>query len=214
MTMSLRDGLKILVVDDHALISDGIRICLEPYPEFKLVGVVQNGLTVYEQCIKLKPDLVFMDLMLPGMDGINVIRQLHKRWPEMLIIVLSAREEEKSAREALLAGARGYVLKKSGKSVLLAAIDSVVKKHLFLDPALDQSKIHQPDRQPEGELELLTPREQQILKLISEGKRNRDIADVLSISQKTVETHRMNLMRKLNAHNIAELIQNANRLGV
>lgn len=214
MTFGQYKAIKILVVDDHSLIFDGLKGCLAPYPELDLVGFVEEGLAVYEQCLKLKPDLVFMDLKLPGMSGFEVIRQLRQRWPELMIIMLTATVEEKSAREALDVGANGYVLKNSPKSTLLAAIKSVSKGKTFIDPSLDEQQIDALSGAMCGDVPLLTPREQQVLKLICEGRRNRDIAEDLVIGLKTVETHRMNLMRKLNAHNVAELMLWVQRLGL
>ncbi|BAJ02234.1 two component system response regulator [Shewanella violacea] len=212
MTFGQYKSISILVVDDHSLIFDGLRSCLAPYSELELVGFVEDGLAVYEQCLKLKPDLVFMDLKLPGMSGFDVIRQLRQRWPEMMIIMLTATVEEKSAREALDVGANGYVLKNSPKSTLLAAIKSVCKGKTFIDSSLDEQQVEALIGAVDGDMPMLTPREQQVLKLICEGRRNRDIAEDLVIGLKTVETHRMNLMRKLNAHNVAELIHWAQRL--
>ena len=158
--------------------------------------------------------MVFMDLNLPGMSGVEAIRQLRKRWPDMMIIVLTASEEERKAREALDAGSNGYVLKNGSKSTLLAAIKSVTRGKNFLDPALDAKHIEALSLVEEGDIPVLTPREKQVLKLIFEGKRNRDIAEALLIGLKTVETHRMNIMRKLDAHNVADLMKWAHRMGI
>ena len=214
MTFGEYSHLKILVVDDHDLIFDGLKSCLSPYPNLELVGFVTDGLGVYEECLKLKPDMVFMDLNLPGMSGVEAIRQLRKRWPDMMIIVLTASEEERKAREALDAGSIGYVLKIGSKSTLLAAIKSVTRGKSFLDPALDAKHIEALSGVEEGDIPVLTPREKQVLKLIFEGKRNRDIAEALLIGLKTVETHRMNIMRKLDAHNVADLMKWAHRMGI
>ncbi|RLV59794.1 two component system response regulator [Parashewanella curva] len=205
--------LKILVVDDHSLIYDGLSSCLAPYPDMQLVGFVEDGLSVYQQCLSLQPDLVFMDLKLPKMNGIEVVKQLKSRWPEILIIMLTAVAEEKTAREALDIGANGYLLKNSPKSTLFAAIKTVVRGKTFIDPGLDEQQIHAFDTET-NDLPILTHREKQVLGLICEGLRNRDIAEGLVISLKTVESHRTNLMRKLNAHNVAELISRADRLGL
>ncbi|WP_341660745.1 two component system response regulator [Vibrio sp.] len=214
MTFGEYSQLKILVVDDHDLIFDGLKSCLAPYPNLELVGFVTDGLSVYEECLKQRPDMVFMDLNLPGMSGVEAIRQLRKRWPEMMIIVLTASEEERKAREALDAGSNGYVLKNGSKSTLLAAIKSVTRGKTFLDPALDAKHIEALSQVDEGDIPVLTPREKQVLKLIFEGKRNRDIAEALLIGLKTVETHRMNIMRKLDAHNVADLMKWAHRMGI
>ncbi|MCL1076972.1 two component system response regulator [Parashewanella spongiae] len=205
---------RILVVDDHSLIFDGLNSCLAPYQNMQLVGFVADGLGVYQECLKLQPDLVFMDLKLPKMNGLEVIRQLKQRWPNMLIIMLTAVAEEKSAREALDIGANGYLLKNSPKSTLFAAIKSVLKGKIFIDPNLDEQQIIALSNAHDNELPILTHREKQVLTLICEGRRNRDIAEDLVIGLKTVETHRTNLMRKLDAHNVAELISWADRLGL
>ncbi|MCF4176109.1 two component system response regulator [Vibrio sp. McD22-P3] len=214
MTFDEYSHLKILVVDDHDLIFDGLKGCLSPYPNFELVGFVTDGLRVYQECLKLKPDMVFMDLNLPGMSGVEAIRQLRKRWPDMMIIVLTASEEERKAREALDAGSNGYVLKNSSRSTLFAAIKSVTRGKSFLDPALDAKHIEALSGIEVGGIPALTPREKQVIKLIFEGKRNRDIAEALLIGLKTVETHRMNIMRKLDAHNVTDLIKWAHRMGI
>lgn len=158
------------------------------------------------------PDLVLLDLGLPGMDGIDVIRQLKQRWPELNIIVITADSAEHRARAALDAGALAYVLKKSPQQTLLAALQIASQGHIFLDPSLDLEQITE-TRNVEGPTRL-TMRENQVLKLIAEGMRNRDIAESLKITIKTVETHRLNLMRKLDAHNAVELTNWAIRLGI
>ncbi|WP_299008313.1 two component system response regulator [uncultured Shewanella sp.] len=214
MTFTNKNITKLFVVDDHSLIFDGLRGFLSSYPEFEFVGFAENGLCVYDNCLKLQPDLIFIDLKLPGMSGIDVIRQLRQRWPEMMIIVLTASVDEKSAREALDAGANGYVIKNSPKNTLLAAIKCVARGKVFLDPSLNAKQVEALKDVSDGDIPLLTPREKQVLKLICEGLRNRDIAENLVISLKTVETHRMNLMQKLDAHNVANLIQWSQRMGM
>ncbi|MFV9997726.1 MAG: two component system response regulator [Arsenophonus endosymbiont of Dermacentor nuttalli] len=205
--------IKIVVVDDHDLIFDGLKSCLAPYSDLELVGFVTDGLGVYDACLKLQPDLVIMDLSLPGMSGVEAIRQLRKRWPKLMVIVLTASEEERKARDALDAGANGYVLKHGSKSTLIAAIKSVGRGKFFIDPNLDVAKIVALKGVENGDIPVLTHREKQVLKLIFEGKRNRDIAEALVIGLKTVETHRMNIMRKLDAHSVADLMKWAHRMG-
>ncbi|MGB0893401.1 MAG: two component system response regulator [Parashewanella sp.] len=214
MAFEQKNPLRILVVDDHSLIFDGLNSCLAPYPELQLVGFVSDGLSVYQECIKLQPDMIFMDLKLPKMNGLEVIAQLRHRWPKIMIIMLTAVAEEKSAREALDIGANGYLLKNSPKSTLYSAIKSVMKGKIFIDPNLDENQIFALGHAESSEFPILTHREKQVLDLICQGHRNRDIAEDLVISLKTVESHRTNLMRKLNAHNVAELISWAQRLGL
>lgn len=207
--------VKVLIIEDHALVLDGIKRLLAEAPRFHVVAQVEDGLQAYHACQTCAPDLVLIDLGLPGMDGVDVIRQLKRRWPELKILVLTANATEHKAGEALAAGAMGYVLKKSTRQVLLAALQTVALGKRFIDPSLNENQLILASKEgKKTDSVTLTNRERQILKLIAEGGRNRDIAERLAISLKTVETHRLNLMRKLDAHNIAELVSWANRLGL
>lgn len=203
---------KLLIVDDHQLIINGIKNMLAAYPRYQIVGQAENGLDVYNLCHQTAPDVIIIDLGLPGMDGLDVIIQILRRWPTMRILALTARHEEHYASRTLGSGALGYVLKKSPQQVLMAAIQTVRVGKRYIDPTLNSSlvnKLAQDNSQP-----ILTPRERQILKLITEGSCNRIIAERLSISQKTVETHRLNMMKKLDVHKVAELIHWSYRLGL
>ncbi|MBQ0326197.1 two component system response regulator, partial [Providencia rettgeri] len=200
-------------VEDHELLSAGIKHFLSYLPEYEVIGVVCNGLQVYETCQKLNPDLVILDLGLPGMDGIDVICRLKQRWHDLNIIVLTADRVEHRACSALNAGAMGYVLKNSSQQTLLSALQSVVfMNRVFIDPSLSEAQIFELTQTKEPVR--LTTRERQILKLISEERRNRDIAEDLKITIKTVETHRLNLMRKLGTHSSVGLVKWAYRLGI
>ncbi|MCB4841735.1 two component system response regulator [Providencia rettgeri] len=204
---------KVLLVEDHELLSAGIKHFLSYLPEYEVIGVVCNGLQVYETCQKLNPDLVILDLGLPAMDGIDVICRLKQRWHDLNIIVLTADREEHRACSALNAGAMGYVLKNSSQQTLLSALQSVVfMNRVFIDPSLSEAQIFELTQTKEPVR--LTTRERQILKLISEERRNRDIAEDLKITIKTVETHRLNLMRKLGTHSSVGLVKWAYRLGI
>ncbi|MEQ4714402.1 two component system response regulator [Providencia alcalifaciens] len=204
---------KVLLVEDHEILSAGIKHFLSYLPEYEVIGVVCNGLQVYETCQKLNPDLVILDLGLPGMDGIDVICRLKQRWHDLNIIVLTADREEHRACSALNAGAMGYVLKNSSQQTLLSALQSVVfMNRVFIDPSLSEAQIFELTQTKEPVR--LTTRERQILKLISEERRNRDIAEDLKITIKTVETHRLNLMRKLGTHSSVGLVKWAYRLGI
>ncbi|MBX7020733.1 two component system response regulator, partial [Providencia rettgeri] len=204
---------KVLLVEDHELLSAGIKHFLSYLPEYEVIGVVCNGLQVYETCQKLNPDLVILDLGLPGMDGIDVICRLKQRWHDLNIIVLTADRVEHRACSALNAGAMGYVLKNSSQQTLLSALQSVVfMNRVFIDPSLSEAQIFELTQTKEPVR--LTTRERQILKLISEERRNRDIAEDLKITIKTVETHRLNLMRKLGTHSSVGLVKWAYRLGI
>lgn len=211
--MKISSGpLRILIVEDHSLLIDGICSLLGKNPHYEVVGTVSNGLSVYESCQQLSPDLILLDLSLPGMDGIDIIYQLLRRWEKMRIVVITASSEEHRCHKAIAAGAMAYVLKQSSQQTLLGAIQCAAVGKKFIDPSL---RLDTMESATSSSKEVtLTMRERQILKLVAEGKRNRDIAELLSISLKTVETHRLNLMRKLDAHNAAELSRWARRLGV
>ncbi|AUH50647.1 DNA-binding response regulator [Chromobacterium sp. ATCC 53434] len=203
---------RVLLIEDHSLLSNGIKTLLSATSAYHVVGEIGDGLQAYAACQQLSPDMVLLDLGLPGMDGIDVIRQLTQRWPELVIIVITADSAEHRARAALEAGALAYVLKKSPQQTLLAALQVATHGRTFVDPALNLEQVTE-TRNVEGPTRLTT-RENQVLKLIAEGMRNRDIAENLKITIKTVETHRLNLMRKLDAHNAVELTNWAIRLGI
>ncbi|BEM26744.1 DNA-binding response regulator [Serratia marcescens] len=207
------NAYRVLIVDDHQLIIHGVRTLLSAYPRYQIVGYIENGLSVYAACNEFMPDIVVLDLGLPGLGGLEVIEQLCQRWPRLRILVLTAVQDEITASRAIRAGAMGYVLKTSSQMVLLSAITHVVARKCYLDPDLDPHLIAQLSNE-EGCGALLTRRERQVLQLISEGNANRNIAELLNISIKTVETHRLNTMRKLNAHKVTELLQSARRLGL
>ncbi|CNF50951.1 two component system sensor kinase SsrB [Yersinia intermedia] len=205
---------KLLIVDDHELIINGIKNMLAAYPRYQIVGQADNGLEVYNLCRQTEPDIAIIDLGLPGMDGLDVIIQLLRRWPTMKILALTARHEEHHASRTLNSGALGYVLKKSPQQILMAAIQTVSVGKRYIDPALNSSLVNKLAQGTDACQPVLTPRERQILKLITEGACNRIIAAHLSISQKTVETHRLNMMKKLDVHKVAELIHWSYRLGL
>ncbi|AKC69608.1 LuxR C-terminal-related transcriptional regulator [Pandoraea oxalativorans] len=209
----------VIVVEDHELLADGLCRLIEDELGWCVLARVVNGLDVYRACVVHRPALIVLDLGLPGMDGVDVIRQCVQRWPELRIVVHSASDDGERARQSLEAGAGAFVLKSSSRTTLINAVNVVMRGDRFIDPAVF-GIVHDPTGQPlpskpgaAGLPErLLTLRERQVLKLAAEGQRNRDIAQLLSISVKTVETHRLNMMRKLNAHNAADIVRWAHRL--
>lgn len=209
----------VIVVEDHELLADGLCRLIEDELGWCVLARVVNGLDVYRACVVHRPALIVLDLGLPGMDGVDVIRQCVQRWPELRIVVHSASDDGERARQSLEAGARAFVLKSSSRTTLINAVSVVMRGDRFIDPAVF-GIVHDPTGMPltskPGAAELperlLTLRERQVLKLAAEGQRNRDIAQLLSISVKTVETHRLNMMRKLDAHNVADIVRWAHRL--
>ncbi|UVA80393.1 two component system response regulator [Pandoraea commovens] len=209
----------VIVVEDHELLADGLCRLIEDELGWCVLARVVNGLDVYRACVVHRPALIVLDLGLPGMDGVDVIRQCVQRWPELRIVVHSASDDGERARQSLEAGAGAFVLKSSSRTTLINAVSVVMRGDRFIDPAVF-GIVHDPTGMPlaskPGAAELperlLTLRERQVLKLAAEGQRNRDIAQLLSISVKTVETHRLNMMRKLDAHNVADIVRWAHRL--
>ncbi|NDL64401.1 two component system response regulator [Acerihabitans arboris] len=207
-------NIKLVLVDDHELIINGIKSLLSPYPRYQVVGQADNGLEVYGLCSETHPDIVILDLGLPGMDGQDVVVQLLRRWPAMRIIALTSRQGEHHAARALRLGALGYVLKSSTQQCLISAMQSVFNRKRYIDPALDHFRVFQLMDETGHHPLSLTLRERQVLKQIAEGVGNHTIANNLSISPKTVETHRLNIMRKLDVHKAIELVHWSHRLGL
>ncbi|NWD65969.1 two component system response regulator [Pseudomonas sp. IPO3774] len=210
-----KEQYKVLIVDDHIFSSSGVSQLLSSTSKYEVSEErINDGLQVYAACGRIQPDIIILDLGLPGMDGIDIIHQIKKRWPEIIFVVLTANTHEHRATEARKAGASGYVLKKSPQSALLSTLEIAISGKICFDQNLNHAQIFDINKEPILENQSLTARERQTLKLIAEGNRNRDIAEKLSISIKTVETHRLNLMRKLNAHCIADLVNLATRIGL
>ncbi|AZI89613.1 two component system response regulator [Kosakonia sp. CCTCC M2018092] len=205
---------KIVIVDDHELIVNGIINALSTWPRFHVIAHIDNGRDIYNSCIRHQPDILILDLGLPEMSGMDIIPQIRYRWSAMSILVYTAYEEEYMAIRALAAGATGYVLKKSSQQVLMAALQMMAVKKRFIDPALNKEAIHLMLLSEKQNQQLLTTRERQILKLINESNTNRLISEKLCISIKTVETHRLNMMRKLNVHKVTELLHSARCIGL
>ncbi|MCL9780667.1 LuxR C-terminal-related transcriptional regulator [Vibrio sp. S4M6] len=206
--------VRLLVMDEQPLNYHGIKSLLSTFQQIEVIGLVKSGLDACSSYRTYQPDVILIDLQLPGMRGIDVIKTILSRWPNTIFLCHTAIFEEYKIIEAMSAGAKGYILKTSSPSVILEALHSVLKNKRFIDPsvklnAVTTTSLRQALR-PSG----LTPREIQILKLISEGFKNKQIADLLTISLKTVQTHRLNLMKKLEAHNAAQLVHWARRIGL
>ena len=206
---------RIVVVDDHPLMREGLRALLLDVPGIRIVGEAENGRQALDVCRALEPDLLLLDLNMPVMDGISALPLIRQRWPGIRILALTSRLSEQNAALALDAGADGYVLKNSTSEVLVTAIATLLTGKPFLDAHLNTDQVAALRANSSTQSGItLTDRERQVLKLVAEGARNRDVAELLCISLKTVETHRLNLMKKLDAHNAADLTQWAFKLGV
>jgi DNA-binding NarL/FixJ family response regulator len=205
----MSEEITVLLADDHGLVRRGFRRILEDDEQMKVVGEASNGVEAIRMAHELKPKVVVMDLSMPELDGVQATREIVKHLPETNVLVLSMHSDDSYVRNALDAGAKGYLLKNAIDVDLVGAIRSVAEGKRFLSEGL-KYVAHQQD----DELQRLTPREKQVLQLIAQGKSNKDIAKLLDLSVNTVSVHRANLMEKMNIHRTAELVLFAIRKGL
>jgi len=201
---------RIVIAEDHTILREGLRSLLTSGSEFEVVGEAEDGREAIRCVEKLKPDLILTDLSMPRMNGMEAIREIKKRSPETKILVLTVHKTEEYILATVRAGADGYLLKDSTHAELLMAVKHVLSGKRYISPGISDKVL---DGYLDGRRtlktrtswETLTQREREILKLIAEGYRNKEIAEELCISVKTVEKHRSNLMEKLNLHNVQAL---------
>jgi DNA-binding NarL/FixJ family response regulator len=208
--------LRILIADDHGVVRSGIRLLLEREAGMSVVAEACDGAEAVEIALKEKPDICVLDVAMPKLTGIQATRTIRQHLPNTLVLILSMHEDERYLFEALKAGASGYVLKREADRVLVDAVRSVAAGESFLTNAAEASLVRSWRDEP-GRVapdEPLTAREQEVLKLIAEAHTNREIAEVLHLSEKTVESHRGNLLRKLGMRDRVELVRYAIRRGL
>jgi two-component system response regulator NreC len=211
--------IKVLIVDDHTLVRDGIRALLSLVADIKVVGEAANGREALEKVKKLAPDVVLMDLAMPILSGLEATRRIRKRFPGTKVLALTQYEDREYIVPTIEAGARGFVSKTAAFSELASAIQAVYQGGSFLSPMAAAAVVEECQQKVaiEGEKDSyqhLTDREREMLKLVAEGYTAKEIADMLVIGLRTVETHKTNLMKKLNIHNKADLIRFAIRKGI
>jgi two-component system response regulator NreC len=211
--------IRIILADDHAAMRHGLRLVLEQEKDFEVAGEVSDGRAAVSLAETVKPDVAVLDITMPNLNGIEAARQITAKQPGVSIVVLSMHADESFVLRALKAGARGYVLKESAEGDLINAIRLVSEGKSFFSPTVSRMLVQDyvrqmQDKDIEDSYELLTTRERELLQLIAEGKSNKDIANMLNLSLYTVETHRSNILSKLNLHTIPELILYAVRKGV
>jgi len=202
--------IRVLIVDDHAILRDGIRSILESQEDIVVVGEASDGAEALEYVSNLLPDLVLMDISMPKTNGLEATRLIKERFPQVKVLILTQHDNREYIAPALGAGASGYVLKRSGRREMLNAIRQVYEQGTFLTSSITQEvfeEYSQVGRNGKVEEHHLTDRERQVLQLIVEGKSNKEIAMVLGISPKTVSVHRTNIMSKLDVQNTVELIR-------
>lgn len=207
---------RVLLVDDHTLVRAGVRRILEAQAELHVVDEVPDGDAALEVLEGGSIDVVVLDLTMPGRDGFSVLAEIRRRWPAVRVIVLTMHSSGEYVARAVREGAKGYLLKDSAVQDLVAAIEAVVQGGEYYSPAVQRSLADalRQDAQPPSPLEQLTEREREVLKLVAEGLPTKEIAARLHISTRTVESHRANLMRKLDLHSVARLTQFAIREGL
>jgi two-component system response regulator NreC len=205
--------LTIFLADDHQIVRQGLKAILDAEADFRIVGEAGDGLKTLRGVEQLDPDVLVLDLMMPGIDGIEVVRQMAERFPRTRVVVLSMHGEEAYARTVLLGGAGAYVLKEAGVQELVRAIREVVAGRRYISPPLPQdildSQAPSGATRPPDPFETLTPREREVLLLTADGQTGAEISKRLYISVRTVESHRINLMRKLRIRNQKELVRYA-----
>jgi two-component system response regulator NreC len=213
----IRGRHRVLLVEDHTLLREGLRTLLGAAPELEVVGEAGDGLEAIAQARRLRPDLIIMDLSMPKMTGLEALREITHQHPKTKTIALTMHNSEEHLRDALQAGAAGYVLKTVSHDELIAAVRSVLAGGRYLSPQVARPvdpHLEAARRDEVTAWDTLTARERQVLKMIAEGYKSREIADQLCISQSTVEKHRVNLMGKLDLHSVSGVTAYAAKRGL
>lgn len=211
--------IRILVADDHVVVCKGLRSLLEAEPDFLVVGEVHDGLEILPLVAQLRPDILLLDIMMPGLNGLEVTRQIRQRQPNTRVVILSMHSSEAYVLEALRNGASGYLLKQSSEEDLVTGLRLVMQGQRYLSPPLSERALEAYfEKASRGTIhdpyDDLTEREREVLHLAAEGLSTVEIGGRLSISPRTVETHRANLMDKLGLHTQTELVRYALRRGI
>ena len=206
-------SIRILIADDHGVLRAGLRALLSAEPELEVVDEASSGSEALSLADELQPDLILLDISMPDLGGIEVTRRLKELLPNVRVLILTVHEDESLLQEAIQAGASGYIVKRAVESELIDAIRAVWRGDLYIHPAMTRALLKEMSPSPasnnEASVESLTPRETDVLRLIAQGYTNRQMADMLSISVRTVESHRSNLMGKLDLHSRVELVRYA-----
>src|ERR1700686_867061 len=213
-------SFRILLADDHEVVRTGLRALLEEQPGWEVVAEAVDGRDAVDKASKLKPDAVVIDIAMPSLNGLEAVRQIIKAVPSTKVLVLTMYDSDPLIQQVLQAGARGYLLKSDAGRDLVSAIDALRRNKTFFTPKVSQMVLEgylgRPTKENEGEGNRknglrLTARQKQILQLLAEGKSSKEVAVALSISVKTAETHRANIMRRLDYHSVADLVRYAVR---
>ncbi len=208
----MAEKIRILLADDHQILREGLKFILNAQPDMIVTGEVSDGRQAVRETKKIKPEVLIMDIAMPELNGIDATRQIIEECPSVKVIILSMHYSTEHIYQALLAGAKGFVIKESAGKELIQAIRGVYGGHRYLSQKVDEILvedylIQRQEIHPKSPLESLSPREREILQLVAEGKTSIAIADILFISQKTVETYRSRVMQKLSLKDTASLVK-------
>jgi DNA-binding NarL/FixJ family response regulator len=210
--------LRILIADDHEVARRGIRALLESHPGWEVCAEAADGREAVNAASRLKPDLVLLDIGMPSLNGLDATRQILAAEPDTRVLILTMHDSEQVVREVLAAGARGFLLKSDAGRDLVAAVEALQHNRTFFTTKVAQLVLEgylRPDPDSERSLRsVLTPREREVIQLLAEGKTTKEVATTLNLSVKTAETHRTNLMRKLDLHSVVDLTLYAVRNGI
>lgn len=213
--------LRILIADDHELARHGVRALLESHPGWEVCGEASDGRESVELAAATKPDVVLLDIGMPNLNGLEAARQILANSPGVAILILTMHDSDSVVREVLRAGARGFLLKSDAGRDLVTAVEALQRQRTFFTTRVSQMVLdgflNRPDRgatDHNATAEILTSREREVIQLLAEGKTSKEVAVTLNLSVKTAETHRTNLMRKLDLHSIADLTRYAVRNGI
>jgi DNA-binding NarL/FixJ family response regulator len=209
--------IRILLVDDHELVREGLRTVLAARTDWEICGEAVTGREGVQKARDLHPDVAVVDFSLPELNGLDATRQIRRDVPETEVLILTMHSSERLAHQALMAGARGFMLKSDAKRLLISAIEALTQHQAFLTPSVSVMVLERylnPDLSAGAstdQVQSLTPREREVVQLIAEGRTTKEVAAILGVSEKTIEAHRSNILRKLQLHSVADLVRYAIR---
>ncbi|HTD66991.1 MAG TPA: response regulator transcription factor [Candidatus Limnocylindria bacterium] len=218
MSIQKKSKIKVLLVDDHPVVLEGVRACLRGHTQFDIVGVAANGEEAVLKSKKLSPDVILMDMMMPGIDGLEATRRLREACPKAKVLVFAGRDDNEAVGEMVQCGARGCIRKSASATELVTALERVNRGETFFPPEVAQTFFNQfvlrGGMPQEAASKRISERERQVLHLIVEGAANKEAAETLQISVRTVEKHRQRIMKKLGVHKATELVKFAITKGI